>query len=541
MVLNEGSVGNNQCANVGLNFKDNDIDNKGYMLIGSNGDEFEFKAPQNDKVFKIKENLNDFYDLTHKLYVDTQDSALQASINALNQAQTGLTSQIATINNNVLDNIPFSKINAFPSDNSKVLYGDGVFRNPGNISVVLDNQTLNNCYVNDPLLSDYSGRIVNTKYVKDKLDAQNKATVSQDGILRKEDFIIFNNKQDALNNASALVDGTLKKEDWVIFNNKQDVLPYVSSLVDGIVPKAKYDYWNAKIDSASLNNVNNTSDLNKPISNAVQTSLDLKQNISGMNKAAVGLSNVDNTSDLNKPISNAVQTALNTKIDSLNNKTLTDCDSNTQLTANNSTKIATTAYVKNCLSTPNTYVGSSNATSTSFTLSTSYQDIASITIPVAGTYEINLTAIGSIDAFKIVSVQLYNSTSASYVANSLIQSQFVISGRLYVPLSRSYIIENVPAGTIFIMRAKVDSGTASFIWNNETNGYSYLSYKMLGITTNVPLTKQWADKGTATASGTPFNLSFGTNNFYILNFDGTATGKCFFKSTSNINANISST
>jgi hypothetical protein len=32
-----------------------------------------------------------------------------------------------------------------------------------------------------------------------------------------------------------------------------------------------------------------------------------------LNKAAVGLSNVDNTSDLNKPISTATQTALNNK------------------------------------------------------------------------------------------------------------------------------------------------------------------------------------------------------------------------------------
>ena len=36
--------------------------------------------------------------------------------------------------------------------------------------------------------------------------------------------------------------------------------------------------------------------------------------VSGITKAMVGLSNVDNTSDLNKPISNAVQAALDTKV-----------------------------------------------------------------------------------------------------------------------------------------------------------------------------------------------------------------------------------
>jgi len=86
-----------------------------------------------------------------------------------------------------------------------------------------------------------------------------------------------------------------------------------------------------------LSNVDNTSDLNKPISTATQTALNAKQNtlVSGSNiktiegqsilgagnidltKADVGLSNVDNTSDVNKPISTATQTALNAKQDTL--------------------------------------------------------------------------------------------------------------------------------------------------------------------------------------------------------------------------------
>jgi hypothetical protein len=54
-----------------------------------------------------------------------------------------------------------------------------------------------------------------------------------------------------------------------------------------------------------LSNVDNTSDLDKPISNATQVALN------SLTKADVGLGNVDNTSDLNKPISNATQAALN--------------------------------------------------------------------------------------------------------------------------------------------------------------------------------------------------------------------------------------
>lgn len=89
-----------------------------------------------------------------------------------------------------------------------------------------------------------------------------------------------------------------------------------------------------------LANVDNTSDANKPISTATQSALDLKydasnplgfvntseaaaaapvQSVAGrtgsvvLTKSDVGLNNVDNTSDLNKPISTATQTALDNK------------------------------------------------------------------------------------------------------------------------------------------------------------------------------------------------------------------------------------
>lgn len=76
-----------------------------------------------------------------------------------------------------------------------------------------------------------------------------------------------------------------------------------------------------------LENVDNTSDLNKPISTATQSALNLKANEADLEshinnkenphevtKTQVGLGNVDNTSDINKPISTATQTALNGKV-----------------------------------------------------------------------------------------------------------------------------------------------------------------------------------------------------------------------------------
>ena len=77
-----------------------------------------------------------------------------------------------------------------------------------------------------------------------------------------------------------------------------------------------------------LGNVDNTSDLDKPISDATQIALDSKADASsleshtsntdnphGVTKAQIGLGNVDNTSDLDKPISTDVQNALNLKAD----------------------------------------------------------------------------------------------------------------------------------------------------------------------------------------------------------------------------------
>ncbi len=86
--------------------------------------------------------------------------------------------------------------------------------------------------------------------------------------------------------------------------------------------------------AVGLNNVNNTADSAKPISNATQIALDRKADTSdlvlkaplaspiftgtvgGITKSMVGLPNVDNTADLDKPISNAMQTALEGKVNS---------------------------------------------------------------------------------------------------------------------------------------------------------------------------------------------------------------------------------
>lgn len=81
---------------------------------------------------------------------------------------------------------------------------------------------------------------------------------------------------------------------------------------------------NAKTNLA-LQNVDNTSDANKPVSSAQQNALDLKAD-----KSAI--SNVNNTSDANKPVSAATQAALDLKAP-LNNPTFTGTASATALRA----------------------------------------------------------------------------------------------------------------------------------------------------------------------------------------------------------------
>lgn len=111
--------------------------------------------------------------------------------------------------------------------------------------------------------------------------------------------------------ASGSQDGYLTLTDWSTFNNKQNALGYTPE-----------DVANKQTNLAA-------SATKYPTVDAVNTGLSTKENsiTSGatsqywrgdkswqtLDKTAVGLSNVDNTSDVNKPISSATQTALDGK------------------------------------------------------------------------------------------------------------------------------------------------------------------------------------------------------------------------------------
>ncbi len=79
-----------------------------------------------------------------------------------------------------------------------------------------------------------------------------------------------------------------------------------------------------------LENADNTSDIDKPVSKAMREALDLKadkstltahtentDNPHSVTKAQIGLGNADNTSDIDKPVSTAAQTAINDAVSAI--------------------------------------------------------------------------------------------------------------------------------------------------------------------------------------------------------------------------------
>jgi len=176
----------------------------------------------------------------------------------------------------------------------------------------------------------------------------------------------------ATQSATAARDGYLSSADWSTFNNKKsnsvsttDKVLGRSSAGGGVIEEIPCTAAGRSIIGATnladqktylqINNVDNTSDVNKPISTATQNALNLKANIAsptftgtvgGITKSMVGLGNVDNTSDLNKPVSTATQNALNLKANIASPSLTGTPVAPTAAPGTNTTQLATTAFVQ---------------------------------------------------------------------------------------------------------------------------------------------------------------------------------------------------
>ena len=151
------------------------------------------------------------------------------------------------------------------------------------------------------------------------------STATQTALNAKQDTLVSGTSIKTVNSTSLLGNGDVSVQATLVSGTNIKTIEGQSLLGSGNIDLTKSD--------VGLSNVDNTSDANKPISTATQTALNGKQDtlVSGTNiktiegqslvgsgnidlsKSDVGLANVDNTSDLSKPISTATQTALNAK------------------------------------------------------------------------------------------------------------------------------------------------------------------------------------------------------------------------------------
>jgi len=76
--------------------------------------------------------------------------------------------------------------------------------------------------------------------------------------------------------SSNINDGLLSSSDWNMFNNKQN---FITASTNDTYFRGDKTFQQLNKNSVGLGNVDNTSDLNKPISNATQTALNLKNDI----------------------------------------------------------------------------------------------------------------------------------------------------------------------------------------------------------------------------------------------------------------------
>jgi hypothetical protein len=126
-----------------------------------------------------------------------------------------------------------------------------------------------------------------------------------------------------LGTATTSTDGYLTSTDWNTFNNKQVSLGYTA---ENIVNKSDsysvsssttYTTTKALVDGLATKEATITAGTTGQYYRGDKT-------FQTLDKTAVGLSNVDNTTDVNKPVSTATQTALNLKQNTLSGASLTD-------------------------------------------------------------------------------------------------------------------------------------------------------------------------------------------------------------------------
>jgi uncharacterized protein YaiE (UPF0345 family) len=180
--------------------------------------------------------------------------------------------------------------------------------------------------------------------------------------------------------------------------------------------------------TVGLVNVDNTSDVNKPISTATQAALDVKAplaspnftgTVTGVTKAMIGLGN-DNTSDVNKPVSTAQQTALNLKAN-IASPTLTGTTTVSTLSCGNTllnTNGMTSGNIGLCqnayFDTHTKAIGISNVVAASFSVTGMQNTSLQVSIPVAAYLQATSTGASTFTYgcnYSLPTIQIYKNGS----------------------------------------------------------------------------------------------------------------------------------
>ena len=191
-------------------------------------------------------------------------------------------------------------------------------------NIIIDNSNLKNFYTKQEIDVILQDKI-------DKINVYNKSEL-KDILAKKIDIEDVLNKTETYH--KTIIDNLLERKVPIYNGILHNVTINNSSFVGNVEGLSKVD--------VGLDNVDNTSDINKPISLQVLNQLNKKANISdlnckadkselitkaslnspnftgivtGINKDMIGLHHVDNTSDINKPLSKAIIEALNNKAD----------------------------------------------------------------------------------------------------------------------------------------------------------------------------------------------------------------------------------
>lgn len=209
-------------------------------------------------------------------------------------------------------------------------------------AIVIADETKNNAstrYMYDGAQWDFQYVINDTPFTQDQVNAIN-STITQEKVESYSAHIINESNPHNVTKAQVGLGNVDNTSDMnkPISTATQTALNAITDDLSSHVSNVENPH-NVTKAQVGLGNVNNTSDINKPVSTAQQAAIDAakkvatdhiadKNNPHEVTKAQVGLGNVDNTSDLNKPISTATQTALNLKADVADVYTKTETEEN---------------------------------------------------------------------------------------------------------------------------------------------------------------------------------------------------------------------